>query len=170
MYLYESHFYFDKGRNFQRIISFLNFGSGFESCFYDGMDEFAKTILQYFFPFYLLLLVVLIIIGAHKFNFRIFKVEFIAKRAVPVLATLMVLTYTSLLGIVRTSLGRNTIYTLYPNDQFDMTLVWFYQPNLTYFKGKHLVLGLLAIAVTIFYLIRNNHWNVLRHTSQVTEV
>ena len=153
MYLYEGHFYFDKGRNFQRIISFLNFGSGFESCFYDGMDEFAKTILQYFFPFYLLLLVVLIIIGAHKFNFRIFKVEFIAKRAVPVLATLMVLTYTSLLGIVRTSLGRNALYTLYPNDQFDMTLVWLYQPKLTYFKGKHLVLGLLAIAVTIFYLI-----------------
>ena len=39
------------------------------------------------------------------------------------------------------------------HDPFDMTLVWLYQPKLTYFKGKHLVLGLLAIAVTIFYLI-----------------
>ena len=139
---------------FYYVISALNQGSPFKTCFYHGMDEFAKCMLHFLFPFYLLILVVLIIIGGHKFNFRIFKVEFIAKRAVPVLATLMVLTYTGLVAIVIDALHPATILHLSDSScEYISYRVWLYQPELEYFKGKHLVLGILAIVVTIFYLI-----------------
>ena len=85
-------------------------------CLYNGMDEFTKSMLHFAFPFYLLLLVAFIILGAHKFNLRIFKVDFIAKRAVPVLATLMLLTYTNLIGLIIDSLRYTNVYTFTSQD------------------------------------------------------
>ena len=154
MYLYHDDLQDYAGKPFYKIILLLNFGSEFEICLYDGMNEFTKAMLLFSFPFYLLLIVVLIIIGAHKFNRRIFKVEFIAKRAVPVLATLMVLTYTSLIGLVIHALRYTNIYTHNTLTEEETTYrVWLYQPRLRYFEKEHLVLGLLAVTVTVLYLI-----------------
>ena len=154
MYLYHDDLQDYAGKPFYKIILLLNFGSEFEICLYDGMNEFTKAMLLFSFPFYLLLIVVLIIIGAHKFNFKIFKVEFIAKRAVPVLATLMVLTYTNLIGLVIHALKYTNIYTHNTLTEEETTYrVWLYQPRLRYFEKEHLVLGLLAVTVTVLYLI-----------------
>ena len=152
MYLYEDIILQYAGAPFYNIILFLNFGTTFQSCFYDGMNEYDKNWLRFFFPFYLLLIVVVIIIGAHKCNLRVFKVTFIAKRAVPVLATLMVLTYTNILGIVMDSLRRYTLH-IYNRTTYQSYTVWLYQPSLAYFQGKHLALAVFSIIVTVFYLI-----------------
>ena len=111
IYLYDDFLQEHAGEPFYSIISILNFGSASGTCFYDGMNEFAKVMLQFVFPIYLFSLVVIIIIGAHRYNFRIFKVSFVAKRAVPVLATLMMLTYTSLTGAIITALRYTNVYT-----------------------------------------------------------
>ena len=154
MYLYYDDLQDYARKPFYKIISLLNFGSEFEICLYDGMNEFTKAMLLFSFPFYLLLIVVLIIIGAHKFNLKIFKVEFIAKRAVPVLATLMVLTYTNLIGLVIHALRYTNIYTHNTLTEEETTYrVWLYQPRLRYFEKEHLALGLLAVTVTVLYLI-----------------
>ena len=122
-------------------------------CLYNGMDEFTKSMLHFAFPFYLLLLVAFIILGAHKFNLRIFKVDFIAKRAVPVLATLMLLTYTNLIGLIIDSLRYTNVYTYTSQDTaLQAHRVWLYQPTLQYFKGKHLALGIISIAVALLYI------------------
>ena len=154
MYLYHDDLQDYAGKPLYKIILLLNFGSEFEICLYDGMNEFTKAMLLFSFPFYLLLIVVLIIIGAHKFNLRIFKIEFIAKRAVPVLATLMVLTYTNLIGLVIHALRYTNIYTHNTLTEEETTYrVWLYQPRLRYFEKEHLALGLLAVTVIVLYLI-----------------
>ena len=154
MYLYYDDLQVYAKKPFYKIFSALKFGIGFELCLYDGMNEFTKAMLLFSFPFYLLLIVVIIIIGAHKFNLRIFKVEFIAKRAVPVLATLMVLTYTNLIGLVIHALRYTNIYTHNTLTEEETTYrVWLYQPRLRYFEKEHLALGLLAVTVTVLYLL-----------------
>ena len=44
------------------FISFINLDLGIETCFYNGMDSYAKMWLQLFFPFYLIMLATLLII------------------------------------------------------------------------------------------------------------
>ena len=133
------------------FLSILNHQSGAGVCFYDGMDQFARALLQFVFPFYLFTLLIVIIIVTHKCGYRMFrKARFIARRAVPVLATIMVLTYTSL---VSTAIVPLRYATLYNADTAQGERVWLYQPTLPYFGGQHLVLGILSIAVTVLYLI-----------------
>ena len=133
------------------LLSILNFQSGAGVCFYDGMDQFAKALLQFVFPFYLFTLLIVIIIVTHKCGYRMFrKARFIARRAVPVLATIMVLTYTSLVSAVITPLRYTTIYNA---TTAQGERVWLYQPSLPFFGGQHLVIGILSIAVTVLYLI-----------------
>ena len=133
------------------LLSVLNLQPGVGVCLYDGMDEFWKALLQFAFPFYLFILLIVIIIVTHKCGYRIFrKARFIARRAVPVLATIMVLTYTSLVNAVIAPL-RYTI--LYDVDTAQGKVVWLYQPSLPFFGSQHLVIGILSIAVTVLYLI-----------------
>ena len=133
------------------LLSVLNLQSGAGVCFYDGMDEFWKALLQFAFPFYLFTLLIVIIIITHKCGYRMFrKAHFIARRAVPVLATIMLLTYTSLVNAVITPLRYTTLYNA---DTTHGETVWLYQPSLPFFGGQHLVLGILSIAVTLLYLI-----------------
>ena len=45
-------------RPFYIFLALINFGFGFETCFFDGMDEFSKAIIQFIFPFYLIALLI----------------------------------------------------------------------------------------------------------------
>ena len=133
------------------LLSVLNLQPGGEVCFYDGMDEFWKALLQFAFPFYLFTLLTVIIIVTHKCDDRMFrKARFIARRAVPVLATIMVLTYTSLVNAVIAPLRYTILYNV---DTAQGETVWLYQPSLPFFGGQHLVIGILSVAVTVLYLI-----------------
>ena len=133
------------------LLSALNLQSGSGMCFYDGMDEFWKALLQFAFPFYLFTLLIVIIIVTHKCGYRMFRrARFIARRAVPVLATIMVLTYTSLVNAVIAPLRYTTLYDV---DTAQGETVWLYQPSLSFFGGQHLVIGILSIALTVLYLI-----------------
>ena len=135
---------------FYIVLSFLNLGLGIETCFFDGMDEFSKAIVQFIFPFYLLFLTISIIIAAHKFNLKIFRVRFVARRSVPVLATMMLLTYSGLINAVIFGLQYTTIYSV---EDGTPHLVWMHQPELEYFKGKHIAVGVLCLVVVVFYLL-----------------
>ena len=133
------------------LLSVLNLQSGAGLCFYNGMDQFAKALLQFVFPCYLFTLLIVIIIVTHKCGYRMFrKAHFIARRAVPVLATIMVLTYTSLVSAVTTPLRYTTILNA---DTAQGETVWLYQPSLPFFGGQHFVIGILSITVIVLYLI-----------------
>ena len=48
----------------QVFISFNNLDLGIETCFYDGMDGYAKMFLQLFFPLYLIFIAISIIVAS----------------------------------------------------------------------------------------------------------
>ena len=137
-------------RPFYGILALINVSFGLEVCFFDGMDEFAKAIIQFLFPFYLFSLVIIIIIAAHKYNLKIFRVRFVGRRSVPVLATIMLITYSGLINAVIYGLQYTTIYNV---DSGTQQLVWLHQPELEYFRGKHIAVGILCLLVLLFYLL-----------------
>ena len=79
---------------FSVFIAWLNLDFGIETCFYDGMDAYSKTWLQFVFPVYIWLLVGLIILVSH-FSHRF--ANLLGDNPVSVLATLILLSYTKIL-------------------------------------------------------------------------
>ena len=85
----------------QVFISLANLDLGIEICFYDGMNSYVKLWLQLFFPVFLIFMAFCIII-ASRYSSRILRLTY--KRSLHLLATLFLLSYTSVLRIVLTVL------------------------------------------------------------------
>ena len=79
------------------FISFVNLDLGIETCFYNGMNSYARMWFQLFFPFYLIAIAVSIIIIS-RYSSRILRWTY--TRSLPVLATLFLLSYTGVLRVV----------------------------------------------------------------------
>ena len=131
------------------VISWLNFQVGIEMCLFDGMDEFAKTILSFAFPLYLLSLVVLIImvskcINMHRIN------KLIGPRITPVLVTVIFVSYAMLSNSVLNSLLFAPLYST--DGQYPP--VWLLDGSLEYFRStKHLILACIAVVILFVLLI-----------------
>ena len=108
------------------FIAWINLDLGIETCFYNGLDAYVKTWLQFVFPLCIWFLVITIIVLSHYFTFA---ARLSGRNAVPVLATLFLLSNAELLRIIIQSTGLN-----YP-DNF-IRKVWFYAGNVDYFKGN----------------------------------
>ena len=120
------------------FIAWINLDLGIETCFYNGLDAYVKTWLQFVFPLYIWFLVITIIVLSHYFKIA---ARLSGRNAVPVLATLFLLSYAKLLRIIITvfqSTGLN-----YPDNS--VRKVWFYDGNVNYFKGKHIPLFIAAL-------------------------
>ena len=128
------------------FIAWLNLDTGLDICFYDGMDGYAKTWFGYAFPFYIWLIVIGIIVLSH-FSARVSRL--CGSRSVPVLATLMLLSYNKLLRVTIISLSSTAIV----NPDGTLHLVWSYDGNQDLWKGRHIALGILAICVLLFFII-----------------
>ena len=70
------------------FISLANLDLGIQTCFYNGMDDYAKMWLQLAFPFYLIFIATLITITS-RYSIKVQRLT--ARRALPVLATLFLL-------------------------------------------------------------------------------
>ena len=131
-------FFFDSSRRFLFVfISLLNLELGFPMCFYDGMDELAKTGLQYIFPLYILL-----IGGGIMFfsQFSKWMQRIIAKHAgLHVLCTMLYISYSKLL---RNMLDTITTSTLHGEN--DRTFIWFFDGNITTNNSISIFLFMLA--------------------------
>ena len=88
-----------------------------ETCFYNGMDNYAKLWLFLSYPLCLILIAVLLIIVS---RYSVIFQRLTAQRALPVLATLFLLSFT---GLLRT-----------------VSLVLFYFKTVTHIPGKHTTL------------------------------
>ena len=138
------------------FISFTNLDLGIETCFYDGMDSYAKMWLQLFFPFYLIIIAVSIII-ASRYSSRILRLTY--SRSLPVLATLFLLSYTGVLRVVLTVLFSYSTITEYPSG--DKEIVWSIDASIPLFGLRFtilfitcLVLFLILIPFNIILLFR----------------
>ena len=130
------------------FIAWLNLDLGIETCFYDGMDTYAKTWLELLFPLYILALVGAIIIGSRWSS----KLAWLSKRnAVPVLATLILLSYTNCLQIVIEIFSYTQLDTGNASD-FNPP-VWLPDGNIMYARGKHVYLLIAGSIVTVTFIV-----------------
>ena len=134
---------------FSQIVSWLNLDFGIEICFYNGMDRYVKEWLQFIFPFYVWAIIIVIILIC-RVSSKVSKL--VGTNAVPVLATLLLLSYTKLLFTIVTVLHKRDITFHCLNSSHQLT-VWYEDPTLQYAKGKHLYLFLFALIVLILFCL-----------------
>ena len=124
------------------FIAWLNLDLGIETCFYNGMDTYVKTWMQFAFPLYVWTLVGMIIVGSYYSG----KVASIfGRNPIAVLATLLLLSYAKLLRTVTAVLSYTTLE--YPNNS--QIVVWLYDGNIRYLSGKHIPLFTAAMVCLI---------------------
>ena len=119
------------------FISFANLDLGIETCFYNGMDSYAKMWLQLFFAFYLIIIAASIII-ASRYSYRVLR--FTYSRSLPVLATLFLLSYTGVLRTVLTILFSYSTITHLPSGH--KQIVWSIDASVPFFGVKFTILYL----------------------------
>ena len=128
------------------FILFANLDLGIETCFYNGMDSYAKVWLQLFFPFYLIIIAISIII-ASRYSTRILRLTY--SRSLPVLATLFLLSYTGVLRVVLTVLFSYSTITEYPSG--DKEIVWSIDASVPLFGLKFSIL--FFVCLVLFLLL-----------------
>ena len=132
------------------FIAWLNLDLGIETCFFDAMDVYSKTWLQFVFPLYIWLLVGLITVIC---NVSTTAARIIGStNPIAILATLFLLSYTK---ILRTFIAAFSFTTLeYPNDETKN--VWLYDGNIGYLDksdGRHIALFLASFLVFLFLFL-----------------
>ena len=114
---------------FTTFISWLNLDLGIEICFYDGMDIYTYSWLQFLFPFYVWFLVGCIILVC-RYSQSIAKQ--LGKNPVAVLATLLLMSYSKVLGAAIVPLTW-TYLTYYTKSNETQSVVWMYDASVPYF-------------------------------------
>ena len=137
-----------------QFISWCNLDLGFEYCFVDGLDGYVKTWLQFVFPLYVWFLVALIIVGC-RYSGRLSRL--CGRNAVPMLATLILMSYTKLSHTVANALMMNTLQCR----EYKWS-VWNVDGNIDYLGGKHAVL----FAVSLLFLVTGLVYTGLVFSSQ----
>lgn len=128
------------------FIAWLNLDLGIESCFFNGMTACMHAWLQFAFPFYVWLLVSLIIMFSHKSRH---VTKWLSTNPVAVLATLLLMSYAKVLQTIICILRRTYIDT-----PTGFKTVWSYDGNIGYFQStNHIVLGLVAIAALLMLFL-----------------
>uniref|UniRef100_A0A1X7UMJ5 Right handed beta helix domain-containing protein n=1 Tax=Amphimedon queenslandica TaxID=400682 RepID=A0A1X7UMJ5_AMPQE len=124
-----------------QFISWVNLDLGIETCFFAGMNACVKSGLQFIFPFYVWFLILIIIFLSRKFS-RLSRL--IGNNAVPVLCTLILLSYTKLL--------RN-IVDIFSYSRVCSHIVWYNNPRVQYCTGCHLPLFITALSMIIILFV-----------------
>ena len=133
-----------------QVISWINLDFGFEICFYNGMDSYAKQWLQFAFPLYLWIIIIIIIQLCRRYG-KISKL--MGSHAVPVLSTLFLLSYTKLVRTVVIVLHKREVTLHCTNESVRSVSLWYEDPNVEYAKGKHAGLFGFALLVSVFFVI-----------------
>ena len=128
------------------FIAWLNLDLGTKTCFYDGMDAYARTWLQFIFPVYIWVLVCTVIILCY---YKTWAVRMFGRNPVAVLATLFLLSYAKLLRTIITALS----FTFLEYPDRSKVAVWLYDGNVRYLQGKHIPLFLAAVIVLLLLFL-----------------
>lgn len=128
------------------FISWLNLDFGIETCFFDGLDFYTYAWLQYAFPLYLWFLIGAIVLSS-RLSARVGQL--FGSNPVAVLATVILMSYTKILQTSILVLSYTNIE--YPDGT--KKKVWLFDANITYFKGKHVILSLVALSIILLLLI-----------------
>ena len=132
------------------FVSWVNLDFGIETCFYDGMGGYAKFFLKLFFPLYVIITAILIIISS-RFSSKILRWTY--SKSFPVLATVFLLSYTSVFRTVITALFTYSTITELPSGH--QQLVWSIDASVPLFGVKFIMLFITCLVIFLFLLIFN---------------
>ena len=128
------------------FIAWANLDLGIQTCFYSGMDMYAKAWLQFVFPVYMWLIVaVIVVLSRHS----VIVSRMTRDNTVPVLATLFLLSYTKLLRAIITAFS----FTYLRHPDRTHIPVWMYDGNVPFAKGKHIALLIAALVAMFGFII-----------------
>ena len=148
--MYE-HVFFPRGPIpvISQFIAWLNLDFGLPVCFYDGMDTYAKSWLQFVFPFYIWLLI-LLIIGLSQLSAKLSQL--FGSRVVPALSTLFLLSYIKLLRSIIFALSPQKVIIACDNGGLLEQNRWLGDPTIHYFDPKHAVLFVFAVILLLVFV------------------
>ena len=131
-----------------RFVSWVNLDLSVETCFYHNLSSCHKAWLQFVFPGYVWFILILIIILS---QYSSKMVRLVGRQAIPVLATMILLSYTKLIRTVFQVLHYTNIQCRGENN---VTLLrWYIDANVQYLRGCHLPLLLFSLAVLILLIV-----------------
>ena len=128
------------------FIAWLNLDLGFETYFFDKMDVYVQTWLQFVFSVYVWILISLIIISS-RYSITISKL--IGYNPVAVLATLLLMSYNKILKVIIDVFSSVTLD--YPGEV--KVTVWLKDGNLSFLHSKHLYLSIFTLFVLVFIFL-----------------
>ena len=128
------------------IFSLLNLELGFSVCLYNGLNALIKTALQFIFPVYLWIIVLMLVIISKRSGFF---ANLTIHSSIQVLATLFFLSFAKLLHNVIDIIIPVHVQT--PHGEFT---VWYVDGNISYWRNSgHVALFITGIITSIFYLL-----------------
>ena len=158
------------------FLSWLNLDPGIELCFYHGLTEYHKIMGHFVFPVYLWTIAGFIILLCRRYTWAS---RLVGRNAVPVLATIFLLSYTKInQGIIK-SLSYTTVNFPAHNNTLIPVKVWLLDTSIKYLSGKHIVLfataiifGVLTLLYTLFLLFirpiqKNSHRKFLKWANKL---
>lgn len=125
------------------ILAWVNLDLGIETCFFNGMNMYSRTWLDFLFSMYLLLLAGLVIVLKHRLNH--YYVSRLLQNTNPAaaMATVLLLVHAKFLRLINTIVSYTAL--TYPSH---MENVWLVDANLPYLSSQHLALFVLAIVLS----------------------
>ena len=152
------------------FISWLNLDLGIVTCFYDGMSVRGKMWAQFAFPAYIFSLVgAIVLVG--RYSARVSRL--CRHNVVPVMATLILMSYTKLLKASIHIFSRAVVLVEH-NSTLGNNVVWRYDGNIGYFRGGHLQLFIAAVLLVALFIVpymllmllsscavTKSHWKIL---------
>ena len=130
------------------IVAWFNLDVGITTCFYSGMDSYIKTWLQFVFPVYIWLIVVVIIVISRKF---VLVQRLVGKNAVKILATLFLLSVAKISRAIISVFSYTSIE--FPSGSGHYINVWIPDGNVRYLNGKHVPLFLVGFVFLILIFV-----------------
>ena len=125
-----------------QFIAWLNLDLGIETCFFNGLDGYWKTWLQYCFSFALIALLIL----CCKLSTKL--VHYLGRNVVAVLSTLIFMAHSKLLLAIRNSLMLSVIEC-----EGRKSYVWSVDGNIPYLGHKHIYLFIVSLVVMLSGLL-----------------
>ena len=128
------------------IFSLLNLELGFSVCLYNGLNALIKTALQFIFPVYLWLIILVLVTISKRSSFF---ANLTVHSSIQVMATLFYLSFAKLLLTAIDIFIPVNVQT--PHGEFT---VWYVDGNLPYLRNSgHVALFITAIITSICYLL-----------------
>ena len=121
------------------------FAPSIETCFYNGMNQYSKVWLSLCYPLFFIFIAILLIIASRR---SVIFQRLTARRALPVLATLALVSFTGLLRIASFVLFGFKVVTSIPGEH--STTLWVIDANTALFGPKFILLYFVCL---IFFLI-----------------